>query len=148
MANKKIDIEEMRLIRGISCRAINYMMSKSPVEDRTIFELSIKGIERAFDNQNWRGLKVVLKDIAEWAKSLSASEYQELNLLLENEFGRGLAAIKKQDSRKIDIVLKREKIVSESEYELLLNRVDEIYADPNKLEELKQLNQLLAAYHK
>lgn len=46
------------------------------------------------------------------------------------------------------MVVKKGKISNASEYELLLTRVEEIYSDESKKEEVEKLNMLLADYHK
>ena len=60
---------------------------------------------------------------------------------------RSLYAEITSDIRKtIDNILKRGKISNREEYEVVINRVDEIFADPTNAEELKSLNELLTIY--
>jgi hypothetical protein len=44
--------------------------------------------------------------------------------------------------------LKKEKISNHEEYELIMNRIDEIFSDTTKAKELKSLNELLVNYEK
>jgi len=46
----------------------------------------------------------------------------------------------------IERILKNEKISDGQEYELVTNRIDEIFTDHTKAEELKLLNKLLTEY--
>jgi len=48
--------------------------------------------------------------------------------------------------RVIERILKNEKISTGQEYELVANRIDEIFTDHKKAEELKVLNKLLTEY--
>ena len=54
--------------------------------------------------------------------------------------------VEKAFARVIDRILKNEKISNNQEYELVVNRIDEIFTDHTRLEELKTLNKLLTAF--
>jgi len=54
--------------------------------------------------------------------------------------------VEKAYVRVIERILKNEKISTGQEYELVANRIDEIFTDHKKAEELKVLNKLLTEY--
>ena len=96
----------------------------------------------------YKGFQQSYNEINEMAKALPPSEYEELNAILRDRFGKDLMNINPVAEKKIAYVVKKGKISNASEYELLLNRVEEIYSDESKKEEVEKLNALLADYHK
>jgi len=103
-------------------------------------------IHQAFERRDLRGLRMVARDVAEWATDLSPEQQQQLDALLVSRFGRGLKDQRKDVEREIARILRRGQIETEGEYRLLMARVDEIYADESKAEELEQINRLLLAF--
>ena len=52
------------------------------------------------------------------------------------------------EKKNVTLILEKEKITTEYEYRLLLNRIEEIHTDPSKQKEVENINVLLAEYHK
>lgn len=138
---------EMQNMKDFSCRVIDFMATRSPVEYTSIFELSKSGVIAAYNRGNWKGLQQVLRDIEEWAQALPAPDYNELNTLLMNEYGWNLEDINKKSRIAIETVLKRNSINNEHEYRVIEREIDRIYADPSKADDLTRLNKLLVMYH-
>jgi len=104
-------------------------------------------INNAYDEQNLRGMRYVIKDINEWAKGMPQSDFVDLNTILQDKFGEDLIISANRDFSKVNQVIRKGKISSDDEYRLLLSRVDEIYNDKSKQNEVSILNKLLARFH-
>ena len=124
---------------------MNFMTSKYGEQGFSEFILVI---QETFRKQNLRGFRYIFKDTNEWANGLPKSDLDELNELLQRKFGENLLKQSQRNLSKINRIVKKGKINNEDEYRLLLSRVDEIFADESKKEEVEMLNKLLADFHK
>lgn len=97
----------------------------------------------AFKRHNLRGLRYVYSDANEMAGYMSREQIEYLNAILKDKFGFDLNDKNKKDLVKIKVILSRGCIKNASEYRLLSNRVEQIYADEDKVDELEALNRLL-----
>jgi tRNA C32,U32 (ribose-2'-O)-methylase TrmJ len=70
----------------------------------------------------------------------------EFKNLIKEKLKIDYADVEKAYSRVIERILKNEKIANSQEYELVVNRIDEIFTDHTRAEELKTLNQLLTEF--
>jgi len=70
----------------------------------------------------------------------------EFKNLIKEKLKIDYADVEKAYLRVIERILKNEKISSSQEYELVTNRIDEIFTDHTRAGELKILNGLLTAY--
>jgi hypothetical protein len=105
-----------------------------------------QGVEAAFQRGDLRGLKMVARDVQEWATALSPADQQKLDQALRSRFGHGLAERADDAYREVAQILKRGQIDTQDEYRLLRIRVEAIHADESKRAELEKINELLAAY--
>lgn len=137
-------IEEMSQLRDWSV-AIARFIGSIP-EAASLSRQMEEVIHQAFERRDLRGLRMVARDVAEWATDLSPEQQQQLDALLVSRFGRGLKDQRKDVEREIARILRRGQIETEGEYRLLMARVDEIYADESKAEELEQINRLVLAF--
>jgi hypothetical protein len=125
---------------------LNFMISRN--SNTPIITQTKNVILETYNSHNIKGLRYCNKDITEWAKGLNQSDFVELNKFLHDKFGEDLVKNDNRDLSKINQVIKKRKISCEDEYRLLLSRVDEIYNDLNKQDEVFTLNKLLADFHK
>lgn len=102
-----------------------------------------RAVERAFQRGDLRGLKMVQRDCAEWAKGLRAEERRKLDGLLRAQTRGGLTEKVEAERREAAEILRRGRIESDEEYRLLATRLDEIYADDARKEEVEAINRLL-----
>ena len=70
----------------------------------------------------------------------------EFKNLIKEKLRIDYADVEKAYIKVIERILKNEKISDGQEYELVTNRIDEIFTDHTKAEELKLLNKLLTEY--
>ena len=105
-----------------------------------------EAIERAFERRDLRGLRMVARDLAEWASDLSPEQQEQLDEQLRAQLGRGLRDVRQDTQKEIARILRRGQIDTADECRLLIARADEIYADKSKAGELEQINRLLVAF--
>lgn len=148
MAKKlnSIQIKELIHIKEWCLTVMNFMISH--YEGKDVFIQFSEVIKEGFNKQDLRGMRYVYKDTNEWAKGLPLTHIEELNRILNEKFGEDIKKQTDRDITKISRIIKNGEINSEDEYRLILNRVEEIYADDNKKEEVLKLNKLLANFHK
>jgi hypothetical protein len=135
--------EELQDLRDWCVAIIRFMGELSPSD---LFAQTEDAINAAFDRGDLRGLKMVSKDVGEWATGLASSDQKKLDEALRSQFGRGLREDVRAVRDEVARILKRGTIGGEEEYRLLSSRADEIYADDSKQSELKRINALLAEY--
>ena len=115
--------------------------------DSDIYLNAQKGIGVEYQKGNLVGLRLASKDLDYWLKEMPPEDYLELAGILKSEIQEDVFKNEKNRVLLIKKVLKRGKINSIEEYELLSNRTDEIY-DKNKYEkELLKINQLLKDFN-
>ena len=96
-----------------------------------------------FNSHNLRGMRYIFNDSCEMAYAMRKQHIDLLNTILITKFGFNLNDKNKKDLVKIKAILSRGCIKNASEYRLLSNRVEQIYADEDKVDELEALNRLL-----
>lgn len=138
--------KELDYIKEWCLMILNFMISKN--SNIHIITQTKDIILETYNSQNIKGLRYCNKDIIEWAKGLPKSDLVELNKLLQDKFGEDLGKNANRDLSKISQVIKKGKISSDDEYRLLLSRVDEIYNDTSKQDEVQTLNRLLVDFDK
>ena len=142
---------EFKMLRD-KCLLFNqFMVEKGglPPQLAEAYKESNRLIEKAYADGNPKPLKAMNKDIDNQVlQHMPLKMATDLKQLFKEKLEIDFEVVNKAYDKAIDKVLKKGKIINAEEYELLLNRVDEIYADPSREEEVQQLNNLLLAYHK
>ncbi|WP_423128673.1 hypothetical protein [Gaoshiqia sp. Z1-71] len=113
------------------------------------FEEMRRSIDNAYEKSDLKYLNRVNKELNVWlVEMFPPKEKKEISQLLKEKLGENVeqADLKRVD--KINKVVKRGRINNLNEYSLLQQRVEEIYADESKKEEVEMLNKLLADFHK
>jgi hypothetical protein len=148
MARKITEKQQVELdyIKEWCLAILNFMISKN--SNTPIITQTKDVILETYNGQNIKVLRYCKRDVNEWAKGMPQSDFVELNKLLQDKFGEDLIKNANRDLSKISQVIKKGKISSEDEYRLLLSRVDEIYNDKSKQDEVQTLNKLLVDFHK
>jgi hypothetical protein len=99
----------------------------------------------AYKSNNLTILKRINKELDVWFREMPFDSQFELKQILKEKLNEEIID---KTLDKIKKVVKRGVINNLKEYKLILNRVDEIYADDDKYEEIIKLNELLVDYHK
>lgn len=152
MKSNNQELKELSFLKDWSITILDFFISKygnDPLSQtfqflQKFYETVLKG----FDSNNLRGSRLLYQDLNDWAKDLPPKELEELNQILLEKFGFNLKKYDSKNSAKIKRIIKRGTINNDDEYRLLLDRVDEIYADENTKDEVDILNGLLADYDK
>jgi hypothetical protein len=122
-------------------------MKNTREDERVVVEMrSI--VESAYANKDLVGLKQLSKDINDWTKGASGPDLKELEFELQLLAGVDTKEEEALALDKIHKIVNRSEIENFREYQLLLGRVEAIYADESKSGEVQILNKLLANYDK
>lgn len=114
--------------------------------DEDILEVDKLCIIKAFEIGEIRGMRMAFNDTLDMAKDLSYAQKEELNAILREKFGTDLNEQNNKNYKKIKRVIQRGKIKTDEEYYLLKERIEEIYDDEGKREEVEELETLLLNY--
>lgn len=150
MSDKSIDMA-LKELRD-KCLLFNQFMTEKsglPPQLAEAYKESNKLIELAYTEGKLEPLKSMSADIDDQViRHMPLSIAQELKNLFKKKLNIDYNIVDKARMKAIEKLLKKGEISNQDEYELLTNRVDEIYAEPSKEDEIKRINKLLTAYHK
>jgi hypothetical protein len=115
---------------------------------------SIKGLEetyrlvqKAYQAKRIKPLKAISADIDDQIiHHMPLPIAVEFKNLIKEKLKINYESVEIAYIRVIERILKKRKISNRGEYELAVNRIDEIFADNTKALELKTLNKLMAEY--
>lgn len=138
---------ELKILKD-KCLLFNRFLIERAGMHAPLFDETNNLLEKAYQEKNIKVLKDADSDINEQVKHMPLSLALELKKNFKEKLNIDFNVVEKVRIKTIEKILKKGEISSPEEYELLYNRVDEIYADPKKVDEIKRLNELLAAYHK
>ena len=122
------------------CRTVlRFLKTKGRLRDENVF---IAAIDAARARRSMSALRAAAADLTERISRLTAAERDELQTTIGDTYTD-------EASRHsvIAAVEARGRIENDTEYTMLLSRVEEIYRDPTCAPEVERLNTLLAAYH-
>ena len=129
-------------------RFVLRFITESATEGRAIWDECERVIDVAYAKGDARGLKEILRDFTQWARSLPNDRQKQLDALLKAEFGVTIEDLYEPVRNKINQVLERGAIRTPAEYRLLEERVGEISDDPASKAEVDRLNELLVVFHR
>ena len=136
-------IEELLFLKEWNCTVIDYFIKK---EADPLFKQFHQVIIESFNKNNIKGLKTAYTDNNDMARDLPPSDLNELNQILREKFGYDLTKANDQNLAKIKRIVQKGHLKTDDEFRLLLNRVDDIYADDNMKDEVEILNKLMHDY--
>ncbi|PJJ80287.1 hypothetical protein [Mucilaginibacter auburnensis] len=146
MARKLNEIQqkELSFIKDWCLTIIHFLLEKYGLD--VVLKMFEEVVVKSYNEQNLRGSRYLIKDINEFAKELPENDLNELNLLLNKTFGKDLLKDDDKIAKKIIQILKKGKITTEAQFRLVLGRVEQIYQNPDSLEEVERLNKLLSEF--
>jgi len=146
-----METDNFKILRD-KCLLFNQFMIDKRYIPRELIEAyqeTNKLIEIAYQERKIKPLKAASQDIDDQVmRHMPLSVAYELKKLFKERLNVDFEAVDKARLKALKEILKKGKISSENEYELVLNRIDEIYADGSKSEEIEELNNLLLIYCK
>jgi hypothetical protein len=121
-------------------------LSSSP-ESIQGLEETYRFIQEAYQLKKIKPLRAFSADIDDQVlRHMPLAIAVEFKNLIKEKLKIDYEDVEKAFTRVIDRILKNEKISNNQEYELVVNRIDEIFTDHTRSEELKTLNKLLTAF--
>lgn len=146
-----METDNFKILRD-KCLLFNqFMIDKGYIPRELIeaYQETNKLIEIAYQERKIKPLKAASKDIDDQVmRHMPLSVAFELKKLFKERLNVDFEAVDEARIKALKKILKKGKISSENEYELVLNRIDEIYADDSKSEEIEELNNLILIYDK
>lgn len=146
-----MEATELKMLRD-KCLLFNQFMIDTGAIPRELigaYHEANKLIETAYQEGKIRPLKAASNDIDDQViRNMPLSMAFELKKLFKEKLNIDFEAVDKARVKAIQKILKKGKILIGEEHELVLNRIDEIYSDNSKADEVKQLNKLLTAFAK
>jgi hypothetical protein len=136
--------EELSFLKEWILTITDFLLLKYPKAETPTLMRQI--VTETFEKSNLRGMRMVYKDMNELSKGLSSIDLEELNRVLKERFGSDLTVYSNKGLAKIQRIIKRGRVNTDDEFRLLSNRVDEIYADDSKKDEVEVLNKLMGDY--
>ena len=92
------------------------------------------------------GLKEARRDLLEMVADLPGTELRELDAQLGQKLGTSLDALQGKRLTKLAALREKGVLTTDSQFRLVYGRVEQIWEDPASLEEVTELNALLASY--
>ena len=143
--NNQKKIEELTFLKEWNETIIKFFILKSKDNSLEVFH---QIINETFNKSDLRGMRMIYKDLNEGTNDLPLIEFNESNQLLSQKFGTDLTECNIKNLTKIKQIVKKGNINNDEEYRLILNRVEEIYADNNQKDQTEILNMLITNYIK
>lgn len=134
--------QEANKLRNKSLLFYKFLFDKGLMPNE-YYEIFTNNLPEVSGNTPLRGWRQASNDIDEQIRELPLPLKQELKLLFKDALDIDLDIVDKKRLKKIENLLKRGSISTDEQYYLLMNRIDEIYADPLNKEEVDQINQIL-----
>ena len=121
-------------------------LSSSP-ESIQGLEETYRFIQEAYQEKRIKSLRAFSADIDDQVlRHMPLAIAVEFKNLIKEKLKIDYADVEKAYGRVIERILKNEKISNSQEYELVVSRIDEIFTDHTRAEELKALNKLLTEF--
>jgi len=142
---------ELKFLRDKCLLYIQFMIQKMAASPELVEGLweTYRSVENAYQDEKIKPLKVMSLDIDDQViNHMPLTMAIEFKNLMKEKFQIDYNTVDKDRIKAIKKILKKEKISNQEEYELIMNRIDEIFSDITKAEELKSLNELLLNYEK
>lgn len=136
-------LEELSFMRDWNWAIMDFLVKN---ENEEFFKEFYPIISEVFDKKDLRGMRMIYNDNNEMARGLSFHKLNELNRILREKFGFDLNKAHDKVIAKINRIVQRGYLKNDDEFRLLYSRVDEIYADDSKKEEVEILENLMADY--
>jgi len=144
---KKLNVEQLKELHLLKekCSIILKTIFEDSPADISMLDQYEKVINACCQKNDIKGLRMVAKDIEEWTKGLDQAKKDKIDEKLKLKFNIGSSI--DEEERNVSRILKNGKINTDSEYRLMINWVEVIYADQSKKDELNKINFLLSKFN-
>lgn len=133
--------EQLEYLRKRSILFLEFIISKSGKS--ALLDQFLDLVNNFYSSGNLKGLKELNKEFDRWSKELSKPEDSfEFYAILRQELGEGFESFQ---SKKLKIILK-EGIHTLEDYDIVQDRINQIFQKPDTTKEMESLNALLRKY--
>lgn len=136
---------KLKLVRD-KCLLFNKFLIENCSMPSSLFHETNLLIEKAYIDGNVKVLKSAERDIEQQMRHMSLHQLLELKVLYKKMLSVDCEVLDNVYIKSILKIIKNGKIRDDFEYELLLNRVDEIFDDQARSNEILQINKMLISY--
>ncbi|GGH07646.1 hypothetical protein [Mucilaginibacter phyllosphaerae] len=146
-----MEVTELKKLRDKCILFNQFMLERGAIPKELVgaYTESNRLLESAYQEGKIKPLRAASNDIDDQViRHMPSSMALELKSFFKAKLGIDLDIFEKARLKSIEKVLKKGKINNPQEYELLLNRVDEVHLAVSKAEEIERLNNLLITYDK
>ena len=141
-------IQELQHSKEFAMHILNFIGKATPPNTPKYHEQFIQVVDEVFSRNDITRMRMLMRDIIEWGKSLNTHQIQQLNLKLIEKFGKNLYSY--NDLKKRKTIIFRGEIKSSNEFEIMSAYLEELQRekDPNKYkEEIEMVDYLIISYH-
>ncbi len=142
--------KELKLLRDKWNFHLQFLKEKELILPETVEVLkeTSLSIEKEYMAGRSGTLKEASRDIDDFVRQFPLPMALEYKKRIKEQLDIDYDVVDKIRLKAIEKLLKKGKISNPQDYELLLGRVEEIYADDNYKEEVDRINNVLLTYHK
>jgi hypothetical protein len=139
--------EDFTLLRDKCLLFVQFLLEKNTIPQELIpsYKDMINKINTAYQEKKVKPLKAMSTDIDDQVmRHMPLATALDFKNVLKEKLKIDYDIFEKKRKKIIEKIIRKRKIANREEYELIINRLDEIFADSDKADELKALNELLA----
>ncbi|HEX5208183.1 MAG TPA: hypothetical protein VFW10_10390 [Steroidobacteraceae bacterium] len=137
-------LRELSLLRDRAIAFIEFLRDRG-LGDEGASEMTA-AVSNSYERRDLRALRTARADLDSWLRELPAHE-QELAKAALSRVGADFEADRRHELLRIRVIEAEGRIVSDDDYRLVKERVEEIAEDPASHSELAVLTLLLRAYN-
>jgi len=139
--------EDFTLLRDKCLLFVQFLLEKNTIPQELVpsYKDMINKINTAYQEKKVKPLKAMSTDIDDQVmRHMPLATAMDFKNVLNEKLKIDYDIFEKKRKKLIEKIIRKGKIANREEYELIINRLDEIFADSDKVDELKALNELLA----
>jgi hypothetical protein len=87
---QKLNSEQLKELERLNARSLiilHFIGSKTPSDGINFVDKFKEVVVQTYNRKDLRGIKLLFKDVTEWAKGLSEDQISELNAILRTKYG-------------------------------------------------------------
>lgn len=134
----------LKYLKTRCCIFYDYFYYKYGKQD--VYQKAKLVVETEYNKNNLKVLQITNKDLNTWLLMMPITDSIELGRILHDKLGEDISEIINRRLIAINKTISLGKISTKAEFEMISNRIEEIYLDKNKGVELEQLNNLINNY--
>jgi hypothetical protein len=129
------------------CSVILYYIEEiaaSDINTRKTVSLFLNTASGLFERADLKNIKKLANELSEWGRTLTEEQILELNTRLRNKFGQDLSSAKVL--KRIEAIIKAERIKNLNEYRLMLNYFNDHFSDTKDKDQIEKIGLIIEKY--